>query len=671
MERLPLQGSERPCLREALDKGAFAVFRGTMRLSLKAMEAILPYLAECGDYAHACELAGFDHRRERAVDINDVRNPVVQHVLREVRRQVAAICHDWNVFPGRVHIELLREVGKSARERRQISKGLDDRARARRKSREELAELFNIPAEQVSGGELLRYELWKAQGEKCAYYMLWRDAGGAARYAGECAEGHIPVAWLRDGSNAAQVDHILPRSRTFDNSFHNLCLCCAAANQAKGGKTPYEWLGRDHPDAWHAFSQWVRATFDKGLKKRNFLLENLDAETQRRFHARNLSDSSYVARLVAAWFREEYERRGASVLRPDGTELRRVFARPGAVTAFLRRQWGVERLKKDAEGQRLEDDRHHAVDALVLACCTEGQLQRITRLFKQGEAEHTEQRIPLPWENFYRDAAAARDGIFVSRALRPTKSGALHEETLRAVRTELGEDGEPVEVIYERKHITALKEEDLDNIKDAVRCPDVVAALRAWLALPQKDRLQEANLPRSAHGDVIRHVRVRSKSQGGVRLRRGDGTAQADNGEMARVDVYTRDGKFYLVPVYLKQLADGVLPVKAIAAHKPEDQWLEMDQNYAFCFSLVKDCYVMIQKSAQEETLGGYYCTTDREGGKIVLSHMIGKSLKNIRSGVQRLARFEKYIVDRLGRLHRVEQEPDPRVRHAAGQGGA
>lgn len=51
---------------------------------------------------------------------------------------------------------------------------------------------------------------------------------------------------------------------------------------------------------------------------------------------------------------------------------------------------------------------------------------------------------------------------------------------------------------------------------------------------------------------------------------------------------------------------------------------------------------------------------------------MQGRALKPMRGiGVQRLARFEKYIVDRLGRLHRVEQEPDPRAGHAAGQGGA
>ncbi|MBO4313545.1 MAG: hypothetical protein J5838_04560, partial [Desulfovibrio sp.] len=60
MDRLPLEETDRECLREALDSGAFAAFRGTMRLSLKAMEAILPHLPECGDYARACEMAGFD-----------------------------------------------------------------------------------------------------------------------------------------------------------------------------------------------------------------------------------------------------------------------------------------------------------------------------------------------------------------------------------------------------------------------------------------------------------------------------------------------------------------------------------------------------------------------------------------------------------------------------------
>ena len=660
LSRLPLEDNELRSLKTALEDGFFASFQGTMRLSLKAMEIILPYLEEGRSYYDACCQAGFDPTKEHTVDVNDIRNPVVQRVVREVRRQVAAICNDWNVFPGRVNIELLRDVGKSPRERKEITKGLEDRTKERLKSREELAKHFGVSEESISGGEVLRFELWKSQQGMCAYYMLWHEAGG--QYSGDIKDGYIPLSWLRDGSNAVQVDHILPRSRTFDNSFNNLCLCCTSANQAKGGKTPYEWIGKENLEAWHAFSEWVRSTIKKGLKKRNFLLENLNAEIEQRFHARNRTDSSYAARLIAAWFRDEYERLGATLIQDNGQEKRRVFARPGAVTAFLRHQWGVDRLKKDEMGQRLEDDRHHAIDAVVLACCTEGQLQRITRAFQKEETERSRLFIALPWENFVKDVTSARDAIFVSRALRPKKSGALHEETLHSICTEKTETGELREIIYERKHITELKLADLKRIKDPSRCPDLVSALEAWLTLTPKERMLEKNLPRSAHGDIIRHVRLRSDSKGGVRLQRGSGVAQADNATMARVDVYSKDKKFYLVPVYLKQLADGILPLKAIVAHKEEKDWLTIDEHFEFCFSLESDCYVIVTRKSQE-TLEGYYVCTHRGTGAITLSFMQGRAQRAMTGiGVQRLIRFEKYIVDRLGRLHRVHKEVDPRL---------
>ena len=193
------------------------------------------------------------------------------------------------------YVELLREVGKSGEERNRISRGLERRTKEKEAARKAVAQLLGKSPETVSAGEVQRYELWRQQDGKCAYYMLWRHAGGERAYGDAMPQGSIPPDWLADGVNAVQVDHILPRSRTFDNSFHNLCLCCHAANQAKGGRTPWEWLGAAQPQAWHDFEQWVQSLPLKGLKKRNYLLRDLNAEVQGRFHARNLTDSGYVA----------------------------------------------------------------------------------------------------------------------------------------------------------------------------------------------------------------------------------------------------------------------------------------------------------------------------------------------------------------------------------------
>ena len=285
------------------------------------MEAILPHMLACGEYAAACELAGFDPRAAQKADVTDIRNPVVLRVFREVRRQFSAICREFGFLPGRVHVELLREVGKSGEERNRISRGLERRTKEKEAARKAVAQLLGKSPETVSAGEVQRYELWRQQDGKCAYYMLWRHAGGERAYGDAMPQGSIPPDWLADGVNAVQVDHILPRSRTFDNSFHNLCLCCHAANQAKGGRTPWEWLGAAQPQAWHDFEQWVQSLPLKGLKKRNYLLRDLNAEVQGRFHARNLTDSGYVARLTLRWLEEEYARHDVPMQDADGRTL--------------------------------------------------------------------------------------------------------------------------------------------------------------------------------------------------------------------------------------------------------------------------------------------------------------------------------------------------------------
>ena len=67
---------------------------------------------------------------------------------------------------------------------------------------------------------------------------------------------------------------------------------------------------------------------------------------------------------------------------------------------------------------------------------------------------------------------------------------------------------------------------------------------------------------------------------------------------LARVDIYAKAGKFYVVPVYPMQLARRVAPSRAIVYAKPEDQWLLLDESFTFCFSLYKDTYVIAEKSA-------------------------------------------------------------------------
>lgn len=661
--QLPLSEAENIKLMQAVRNGDFSNFKGAMRLSLKAMEEIIPLLLETLSYDEACAQAGFDHSRAADLKLEDVRNPVVRRILRELRQQVKCLTREFGVVPGKVHVELLRDVGKSADERNQIDKGMKKRGDEKQGRREHLAGHWGVSPEHISADELLRYELWLSQGNKCAYYMLWRKADGERFYGPQsnCREGAIDIRELRDSAHSVQVDHILPRSRTQDNSFHNLCLCTNAANQNKGNRTPYEWLGASNPEAWHEFANWVEAGPFKGLKRRNFLLKDLSEEKEKRFCERNLNDSRYAARLVKQWFEKEYEYWGSRfdipTKREDGTSIRRVFARPGGVTAFLRRAWGLDGLKKDAAGKRT-GDRHHALDAFIVACCSESALQKATRLFQQVENNRPDETLAPPMPHCRERLATAVRDVFVSRAERGKLKGPLHKETLRAVRQEKDEAGQPVRMLYERVAVDALKKDDLKKIKDAERCPDVIKALSDWIeAGKPKD---QDKLPRSAKGDIIRRVRLRlGRFSSGVIIKRGSGEAQADNASMVRTEVYIKDGKFYLLPVYTWQVAQGIRPERVIAGGKDEAEWPLLDASYTFCFSLLSDSYIVTEdsKGAVKE---GYFVSTDRTTAAITLAMMHDREEKIRGLGVQRLKRFEKYRVDRLGRLNRVKKEKRP-----------
>ncbi len=115
---------------------------------------------------------------------------------------------------------------------------------------------------------------------------------------------------------------------------------------------------------------------------------------------------------------------------PEGRGKRHVLARPGQLTAKLRRAWGLDDIKKDEDGKRKEDDRHHALDAIVVAATSEAMLQQLTKAAQEAE------RQGLPRGSISQGGPAGsripggRAGnsrkVFVSRAERRRARGEAH-----------------------------------------------------------------------------------------------------------------------------------------------------------------------------------------------------------------------------------------------------
>lgn len=87
-----------------------------------------------------------------------------------------------------------------------------------------------------------------------------------------------------------------------------------------------------------------------------------------------------------------------------------------------------------------------------------------------------------------------------------------------------------------------------------------------------------------------------------------------------------------------------------------------MTADYRFLFSLTPDCYVLTE-NRKGEIKEGYFSGADRSSANIslTLAHDRKSSIRGI--GIQKLRRFEKYRVDRFGRLSPVRREADPRGR--------
>lgn len=611
---------------KGVEEGAFSTFRGAGHVSAKACRAIIPHLQRGLVYSDACKEAGYDHTRRPETQLDEIANPIARKAVSEASKQVRAIVQEYGL-PGRIHVELARDVGKSKEEREEITRGIERRNKEKDRLRTQFRD--DVGVEPTSGEDLLRYELWKEQNGRCLY-----------------TDQPIPPGAIVASDNSVQIDHILPWSRSGDDSFVNKTLCFAQANQNKKGRTPFEWFSQDIPPAaWDSFVERVETNKQmKGRKKRNYLLKDASV-LEERFRARNLNDTRYAARVLAGTLRKLY---------PDDGKLR-VFARPGPLTDRLRRGWGIQDLKKDPAGRRLDDDRHHALDALVVAATSASALQRLTLAFQEAEkrGDHRDFRdLPLPWPGFVQETREKLNNVFVARNERRRARGEAHGATIRQIAEREGKT-----VVFERKAVEALKPQDIDRIKDPERNFKLVEALRSWMeAGKPKDRP-----PLSPKGDPITKVRIRTNKKPDVLIRDG----AADRGDMVRVDVFrkaNRNGawEFYLVPVYPHQVMDAESwrepPNRAIQANSDEGAWPSVDASYEFCWSLYPQTLLEIVKPDGEVILG-YLRSVDRNTGAFTISPHYSKAEIRKGIGTRTLRDIRKYHVDRLGRRFEVGLE--------------
>ena len=379
-------------------------------LSFEALKNILPFL-EVGDvFSQACEKAGYNHsqrpaqRRKTTLDpletyqferwrsrndggkatitktetrYKDLNNPTVARALNQARRALNALVEEYG-SPAYINVELARDLSRSKRLRDKVASEQSARRNENVNADKALKEIFKneYGINDPSGNQILKYKLYKEQGCQCAYTYPPLPYG-------------LDLDKVIRDSNYTQIDHIWPKSRTFDNSINNRVLVLSGANQNKGDSIPYDFFGKQNPEHWQHFQAWVDSCKGMPKEKQDHLLaKELDAEGH---NARNLVDTRYITRLFARMLREKLLFAGGAT--EDFAEIgadesgkekldkfyrSRVRTPQGGVTSFLRRCWG---LKKNRE----ESDLHHAMDACMIAAASPSLIKQVNDFNRREE----------------------------------------------------------------------------------------------------------------------------------------------------------------------------------------------------------------------------------------------------------------------------------------------
>jgi len=440
---------------------------------------------------------------------HSLRNPIVEQVITETLRVVKDIWTTYGEgaedFFTEIHIELGREMKNPSDKRKQMTEQININENTNLRIKALLMELLNsgdsenvrpyspmqqeilkiyeqgvLSAEQNIPDDILKItKLAQPTSAELIRYKLWLQQKYRSPYTGEL----IPLSKLF--TRAYDIEHIIPQSRYFDDSFSNKVICEAEVNKDKDNSTAYEYIKNNSGKKIELsfgkeatlftikeFEDFVKTSYTKSRGKMTKLLMEDIPEA---FIQRQLNDSRYISKVVKNLMsnivREKDEQEAIS---------KNVIATNGAITAKLKQDWGLndiwneiitprfERLNEltkstkfgewtNKEGKRVFqtqvpielqkgfnkkriDHRHHAPDAIVIACATRSHINYLNNesaLGKDKKEAKEKKRYDLkhklcfkkynddtkknytwafhkPWETFTKETRETLQSIIIS-----------------------------------------------------------------------------------------------------------------------------------------------------------------------------------------------------------------------------------------------------------------
>ena len=366
--------------------------------SAKFICKLLPQLQQGLGYSEACTAVGYRHSNsptseeiaERTLlekipllQRNELRQPLVEKILNQMINLVNALKAEYGV--DEVRVELARELKMSREERERMAEGNRRREKENKAIAEKIRECGLFPTKS----RIRKYMLWEEAGEKCLYC-------GQILTLSQCLNG-----------DDMEVEHIIPKSVLYDDSYGNKTCACRRCNKEKGNRTALEYI---RAKGWEdEYMERINGLLDKKAisyskhQRLRWLKEDIPSD----FLERQLRLTQYISRQAMAILQQG---------------IRRVSASEGGVTARLRSLWGyddilhtlnldrydsmgeTERVSREGETteklrikdwSKRKDHRHHAIDALVVASTRQGYIQRLNRVSSESEREAMSEEIEV------------------------------------------------------------------------------------------------------------------------------------------------------------------------------------------------------------------------------------------------------------------------------------
>ena len=452
---------------------------------------------------------------------HSLHNPVVEQVITETLRTVRDIWKQEGQID-EIHLELGREMKNPADKRKEMSDRIQENENTNLRIKALLMEFMNdkdienVRPYSPSQQDILRiYEenaldnlskndkdfdfiskvSKQAQPSKndIIRYKCWLEQKYRSPYTGET----IPLGKLF--TSAYEIEHVIPQSRYFDDSFSNKVICEAEVNKLKDSDLGFEFIKNHHGEKVQISQGKIVTIFteDKYIefvnehyasnraKKKKLLMDEIPDD----FIERQLNDSRYISKLIKGLLSNIVREKDANGETEQEAVSKNLISCNGAITDRLKKYWGMndvwnsiilprfrrlnELTGKDcfttisAEGHEIPsmpfelqkgfnkkriDHRHHAMDAIVIACTTRSHVQYLNNesaksenkklqaglakqlcSFKEVEfckrvkdkngvwttsSEKVKKTVPAtlikPWETFTSDAKQALENIIVS-----------------------------------------------------------------------------------------------------------------------------------------------------------------------------------------------------------------------------------------------------------------